>query len=72
MVNHLVEIPVLDRYNPPKPQLPGMKYNQKVKGGTELLYQSFCVGQLSVKERYLLGHRLVQINFYGVTFSGIA
>lgn len=51
MVNHLVEIPVLDRYNPPKPQLPGMKYNQKVKGGTELLYQSFCVGQLSVKER---------------------
>ena len=35
MVNHLVEIPVLDRYNPPKPQLPGMKYNQKVKGGTE-------------------------------------
>lgn len=51
MVNHLVEIPVLDRYNPPKPQLPGMKYNQKVKGGTELLYQSFCVGQLSVKDR---------------------
>ena len=51
MVNHLVEIPVLDRYNPPKPQLPGMKFNQKVKGGTELLYQSFCVGQLSVKDR---------------------
>lgn len=51
MINHLVEIPVLDRYNPPKPQLPGMKFNQKVKGGTELLYQSFCVGQLSVKER---------------------
>ena len=51
MVNHLVEIPVLDRYNPPKPQLPGMKFNQKVKGGNELLYQSFCVGQLSIRER---------------------
>ena len=51
MINHLVEIPVLDRYNPPKPQLPGMKFNQKVKGGTELLYQSFCVGQLSIRDR---------------------
>lgn len=51
MINHLVEIPVLDRYNPPKPQLPGMKFNQKVKGGNELLYQSFCVGQLSIRER---------------------
>ena len=51
MINHLVEIPVLDRYNPPKPQLPGMKFNQKVKGGTELLYQSYCVGQLSIRER---------------------
>ena len=51
MINHLVEVPVLDRYNPPKPQLPGMKFNQKVKGGTELLYQSYCVGQLSVRER---------------------
>lgn len=51
MINHLVEIPVLDRYNPPKPQLPGMKFNQKVKGGNELLYQSYCVGMLSLKER---------------------
>lgn len=51
MINHLLEIPVLDRYNPPKPQLPGMKFNQKVKGGTELLYQSYCVGQLSIRER---------------------
>ena len=51
MINHLVEVPVLDRYNPPKPQLPGMKFNQKVKGGSELLYQSFCVGQLSIRER---------------------
>lgn len=51
MINHLVEIPVLDRYNPPKPQLPGMKFNQKVKGGNELLYQSYCVGQLSIRER---------------------
>ena len=30
MINHLVEIPVLDRYNPPKPILPSMKYNQKL------------------------------------------
>lgn len=51
MINHLVEIPVLDRYNPPKPQLPGMKFNQKVKGGNELLYQSYCVGQLSIRDR---------------------
>ena len=51
MINHLVEVPVLDRYNPPKPQLPGMKYNQKVKGGTELLYQSYHVGMLSLRER---------------------
>src|SRR5574344_1687668 len=51
MINHLVELPVLDRYNPPKPQLPGMKFNQKVKGGSELLYQSYGVGMLSLKER---------------------
>jgi hypothetical protein len=51
MINHLVEVPVLDRYNPPKPQLPGMKYNQKVKGGNELLYQSFVVYMLTLKER---------------------
>lgn len=51
MINHLVEVSVIDRYNPPKPQLPGMKFNQRVKGGTELLYQSFCVGQLSIRDR---------------------
>lgn len=51
MINHLVEIPVLDRYNPPKPMLPGLKFNQKIKGGAELVYQSYGVGLLSIKER---------------------
>lgn len=51
MINHLVEVPVLDRYNPPKPILPGMKFNQKLKGGNELVYQSFGVGMLSIRER---------------------
>lgn len=51
LINHLVEVPVLDRYNPPKPILPGMKFNQKLKGGGELVYQSFGVGMLSIKER---------------------
>ena len=51
MINHLVEIPVLDRYNPPKPILPSMKYNQKLKGGNELIYQSFGVNMLSIRER---------------------
>ena len=67
MINHLVEIPVLDRYNPPKPQLPGMKFNQKVKGGTELLYQSYCVGQLSVRERMFDEKKQV----YGPSVHGI-
>lgn len=51
MINHLVEVPVLDRYNPPKPILPSMKYNQKLKGGNELIYQSFGVNMLSIRER---------------------
>ena len=51
MINHLVETPVLDRYNPPKPILPTMKYNQKLKGGNELIYQSFGVNMLSIRER---------------------
>ena len=51
MINHLVEIPVLDRYNPPKPILPSMKYNQKLKGANELIYQSFGVNMLSIRER---------------------
>lgn len=51
MINHLVETPVLDRYNPPKPILPSMKYNQKLKGGNELIYQSFGVNMLSIRER---------------------
>jgi hypothetical protein len=51
MINHLVEVPVLDRYNPPKPILPSMKFNQKLKGGNELIYQSFGVNLLSVRER---------------------
>jgi hypothetical protein len=67
MINHLVEIPVLDRYNPPKPQLPGMKFNQKVKGGTELLYQSYCVGQLSIRERMFDEKKQV----YGPSVHGI-
>ena len=67
MINHLVEIPVLDRYNPPKPQLPGMKFNQKVKGGTELLYQSFCVGQLSIRERMFNEKQQI----YGPTVHGL-
>ena len=67
MINHLVEIPVLDRYNPPKPQLPGMKFNQKVKGGGELLYQSYCVGQLSIRERMFDEKKQV----YGSAVHGI-
>lgn len=67
MINHLVEIPVLDRYNPPKPQLPGMKFNQKVKGGNELLYQSYCVGQLSIRERMFQEKQQV----YGPDVHGI-
>lgn len=51
MINHLVEVPVLDRYNPPKPILPSMKFNQKLKGGNELIYQSFGVNMLSIRER---------------------
>ena len=51
MINHCTEVQVTDRYNPPKPQLPGMKYNQRVKGGVELLYQSYAVLMLSIKER---------------------
>ena len=67
MINHLVEVPVLDRYNPPKPQLPGMKFNQKVKGGNELLYQSYCVGQLSIRERMFQEKQQV----YGPNVHGI-
>ena len=51
MINHLVETPVLDRYNPPKPILPSLKYNQKLKGGNELIYQSFGVNMLSIRDR---------------------
>lgn len=51
MINHCTEVQVTDRYNPPKPQLPGMKFNQRVKGGVELLYQSYAVLMLSIKER---------------------
>lgn len=50
-INHLVEVPVLDRYNPPKPVLPALKYNQKLKGGNEFIYQSFAIHMLSIKER---------------------
>ena len=51
MTNHLVEVPVLDRYNPPKPVLPSLKFTQRLKGGNELIFQSFGVNLLTVLER---------------------